>query len=206
MPYNTVLDNFNRADSSTLGANWSTPFEIGNGSLGISSHQVIGAAAAFAQSYWNVTRFASNQEAFVSIPVVPLVGSYVAIFMRINSPNTTSVSFYSSYVERLAGNWQVGFAYLTAGGTYTVAKTTAISDVLSGAVFRATVVDGIVSAYINDTLLDTWNGWASASTTITGGGFIGLELNTGDTTTRLDDFGGGNVPIMTSVSIARRIQ
>lgn len=81
-------DNFNRADSSTLGANWNTP--SGSGSIGIQSNQAYGEGLRPAQTYWN-TSVQANQFAQITwegSPSDPLTG-YIDITLRRNPASDT---------------------------------------------------------------------------------------------------------------------
>src|SRR3990172_11420265 len=93
-PIVPLLDNFNRADSATLGSNWSTAEE--HGSLQIVSNQcAVVNEASTKGNYWNVTTFSGDVEAYFTVVVAPAASRFVILYANAN------ISFTTGYKVRV---------------------------------------------------------------------------------------------------------
>lgn len=192
MPFPTtgILDDFNRANEGPpLSANWTAdPMNEG-----VSGHQVVSNGCSSGQhSYWDATSFAADQEAWFTVS--SLAGSVVALFMRIQSPNTAGSDGYEIDWNTAGGLDIYGLIDSYGGSSYTVATTT-IAALATGHKLGARITGSGATVTI-DVYIDTGSGWTLAYSVgdsnalrITAGGYIGIL--TGNTSCVLDDFGGG---------------
>lgn len=190
-PTTSLLDNFNRGDSGTLGASWSTPIEPTLGSLGILSNQAY-SDAQFDDAYWG-TSFGENQEVYVTLSVVTSGVTAPRVYARIQNPNTASRNCYFLTQEGAGGGW---ISKIVAG------TTTAL-----GGGWTTSIASGDkVGLELNGTTITAWKysggSWSqleqlTGESSVTGGGYIGLQIR-GETDTRFDDFSGGDIVTGTS--------
>lgn len=181
-PTTSVLDDFNRADSGTLGANWSTPFETGGfGSLTIISNQC-GSDAGFDDAYWS-TSFAANQDVFTTISTM---GDGIRMYARIQSPNTAGRNAYALGQE---ADGHGAIYKVVAGTTTALGGGWTAGSVVVGDKIWLNCNGTTITAYVFHS--GAWNTLESLTdSAVTGAGFIGLQVR-GDATPRFDDFGGG---------------
>ena len=67
-PTTGILDDFNRSNAGSLGANWSLLESwYGAGRLGVSGNQVIGSQDSYPFEYWNPSTFGPDCEVYVTI-------------------------------------------------------------------------------------------------------------------------------------------
>jgi len=130
-------DNFNRADETPLGGNWSTHAGVGNG-CGLFSNQVIGNNAGLACSFWNATTFPDNQYSQIVVVGTGSVGPAVRI--------RTSVQ-YDAYVVYMPVSGTVTI-YRIQNGTLTSLSTPNFAFA-AGDVIRLTVVGTLLTVYKN---------------------------------------------------------
>jgi hypothetical protein len=186
-PVGVLLDNANRADSGTLGANWT----MLSGNLEISSNQFRRATSGvFRQGgVWNVTSFAADQEAYVTVAAVDTV-SAVELLVR----SSTTTARYGLNVDVNTGGW--GFSYLGAsfgsGGTQAIQAGDRIVYRVVGSVHQAWHIRAGVATLV----------MSATESSYTSSGNIGLRMaSTG--AARADDFGGGEVY---TISATRQLQ
>ena len=193
-PHTAVLDDFNRANSTSLGANWSTPstgFRINANTLQARS------GVNFVNGVrWVGTSFGANQEAFFTFAQVASTATEQNLVLKYSGGGSAliQVIYHQSsndvQIQTLdpSNGWQVRATF--PGVTFG-----------NGDQFGAEALDdGTVNAYRNGTLIGTTNvtsgpnGWPAGLAQ--GGGQIGVWfLGTTDTNfARVDDFGGGNLP------------
>lgn len=98
-PSTPVLDDFNRPNENPLsdGGNWTGPFATNAGDvMAVVSNQVITATGIVScSSYWQATSFAQDQEAYLTLPVLPATSAQrMGVATRIRDPNTAACDFY----------------------------------------------------------------------------------------------------------------
>ncbi len=193
-PVTPVLDNFNRANAGTLGANWGDGIF---GGLGFTGFDVASNAASNGDhAHWTAGAFGADQEAFVTIQ--SMAGSLVGLHLRGQSPGTAGGDAYE--VVWRDDNTVEAVRVIDA---YTVETALGSVDIgvapASGRRFGARVT-GIGATVTIDVYVDTGSGWSASpvatftdtgGTRITAGGNVGMVAVS--TSLVYDDFGGGTV-------------
>jgi hypothetical protein len=185
-----VLDNFNRVNANTLGANWSQVTLFGSASIKILSNQAVCSGITCALTgygYWNAATFGSKQGAAITFINAPSNGS--SLFLKVTGGSTT-LGLNGIRVRYNAGSVIVETT-TNSGGSFTPSGTFTAS-IVAGQTLAA-VVDstGLVNVWVNSTFVGSAQLPNNALWT-TGGGRIGLQLPTANLA--VDNFSGGNVP------------
>jgi hypothetical protein len=189
-PSTSILDNFNRGNSTNLGINWMTPttgYRTINNQLQIRSGSGLIA--------WN-TSFGANQEAYFTFTDVSTLATQQALILKY-SGNSEIIVLYDR------ANSQVRIVTVDpSNGTVTQATFTGVSFTNGDQFGARTQQDGLVVAYKNGTIIGFQNvttgsnPWPTALAQ--GGGMIGVQFagttNTGAGNARIDDFSGGTMP------------
>jgi hypothetical protein len=195
-PTTGILDNFNRADENPLAnGTWTCPSQTGAGGLSLTSNQA-NSTFGSADCYWSPSTFGPNSEAFVTITVPS--GVCVALHLRLNNPNSSSLNGYWYEWCGVAGAGNDTFTiYRIDNGSFTsIAAGT--QEVSSGDSIGAEAIGSSLKMYYK-AAAGSWVQVVSVTdNTYSGSGRIGLHLE--DTTERADDFGGGTVALGVQVS------
>jgi hypothetical protein len=199
-PVNGVLDDFNRPDEDPLsdGGRWITPTPNTGGSLQVISDQCAGrSATGGSEMYWHQQRWKANMEVFCTLAVKPLANEWFFLNLRINN-NDTASAFVSSYfllMTALSGTDKIEIYREQPGGGGT-AVTTQLAIVsqefAAGDRFWFTAIDNVLTGYRDD-----GTGFAQVltvtDTAFNNDGFISVQIK--NATCRIDDFGGGSIPV-----------
>src|SRR5690606_30238502 len=118
-PTTSVIDDFNRADSGTLGSNWSR----GDGGTDIGSigDEECALGETFGEMYWNAQQFGPDCEAFVNVtdPSPTNVDGH-GVAARLTGVGTANWSGYVVYVflssNAFFDTWEI---YRVDNGVYT---------------------------------------------------------------------------------------
>jgi hypothetical protein len=207
-PTTTVLDDFNRANATTLGANWSASV-FGSSNLGITSNAAAPQAAAYHGNRWNVATYGADSEVGVTLSTV--VGG-VEILLRVTSPGSTTTNAYSLFGNDSAspgtGKWTIN-SY-TAGAFTQLNATPYTQTVANGDKI------GLEAIGASPTTLQAYyqasgGSWVTLGASISnsaaanqGTGSLAMEAQT--STARLDDFFGGTIvtaAVVAKVPLAR---
>lgn len=201
-PTTSVLDNFNRADENPLsgGGNWGGSTSVFAAAttniLKVSTNQAAGNFIGTNSSYWAASTFGPNCEAYVTIPTVAAVFSYV--YARLVNTGTSSVNGYAVAADVLGGNI---IAYRIDAGVLTSIKSAAQAWA-NGDSLGISVVGTTITLYYKAAA----GAWTAVSTvtdsTYSAAGNI--AAGTVGTSPRLDDFGGGTVVIGTDEMASAR--
>lgn len=181
LPYNGVLDNFNRGTG--LGTNWSTASGVFGGTTAtactIASSTYLDCTWPKA-SYWNATQFGNKQEAYATC----VHAADCILYVRLQQIGAGTTDGY--YVNRTSTtNVQLG---KITNGTVSALKNIALST-SNGDSFGVRH-DGSTLFFLYKPSAGSWSVYDSvADSTYTGNGYIGC--GSGDDN---DDFGGGDVP------------
>ena len=183
-PQTAVLDNFNRSNGAP-GANWidqPTKFAIATNAL----------APRTGDNYieWNPTVFGANQEVFVKFSTVSTSAPEQNLMLKTQGTTWSAGHIEVSYNAPAA---RVIVCTFTPPSTWATRGTLNGVTLTAGQQFGArALANGDVQVYRNGTILGTVSvaGWAYSAS----GGRIGLSSSNA-TTTRFDDFGGGNVAV-----------
>lgn len=190
-PTTPILDNFNRADSGTLGSNWTISGDV---DLAISSNQAApSSAAAFNNDYYNVKTFL-NCEAYVTVNVKPTNGDLMGLQARFQSGGET---YYLEIISDAGTDtWALGYFDGISSGFELDSGT---QEITNGDSFGIACIGSSIQAWYKSgagawTLLSS-----KEDTTLTADGFLGLYAEpAADTNIRFDNFGGGNAVNMQS--------
>lgn len=182
-PTTGVLDNFNRTDAATLGANWTADIlAAGYGSWAVASNTAD--ATGFDSNWWNVSSFGPDSEAFVTVVTAPTAS--LRLYINIQSAGSSGMDAYE-----LSFGPTSAFILRMDNGTRTQLSSLG-SGVANG--------DKVGLENIGDTLQaykDTGSGWAAWGSAVAGGGSFGAGhigiWAQNDNAAFLDDFGGGTV-------------
>lgn len=194
-PAATVLDNFNRANSSSLGPNWTgstTGYSVNGNTMLIQS------TSNTAPVRWT-TSFGANQEAYFTFTDVSNTASEQDLVLKYNSSGGLSMieavydrSSSQIRIETLdSGNWRVRATF--NGVTF------GANDVFGA----RTLADGTVTAYKNGAVIGSTNITSGQNPFPTSraqaGGQIGIWFigtgGTNNSNAHIDNFGGGTVTV-----------
>lgn len=186
-----ILDTFTAANSTTLSANWTANvFANAFSSWQIVSNQAEPATSGFSSNWWNATSFGAQQEAFVTVAAIGTATGVFSLFVRL-TPGASGQAYWLSfdsahvYIEK------------TLTGTTTTVLDTIAHTLVNGEIIGISASGTTITAWSNTS--GTWNNIGSVTdSSITGGGFIGIEDNN-NTTIFLTNFGGGTYPVATSI-------
>lgn len=198
-PLLSVLDNFNRANANTLGANWQQLITLGSAGIRANGNQAFCAnsglaailCAAGANAYWNAASFGAQQAAALTFANTTLNGT--ALLLKAGG-SYNALGFYTSAirVRYSAAPLPQVIVETTANGTTFTTQATFPASFASGDTLTA-MVDAGGTAYV-------WKTTAANVTSelgnvtiagATGGGRVGLFMPPGG---RVDNFAGGTVP------------
>ena len=192
LPTLTVLDNFNRANSTTLGGSWSQVTVIILGAaIRVNTNQAF--AALLGSAYWNVPAigFGAKQAAAFTFAATPGGLTPNTLILKASGGSATAPANYIS----------VGYS---AGGNQVVVATTTGATTTTRATFPASFANGDTLSAVADATGTVFVYQTSGSTTTlvgvvtipgvgfwTGTGRIGMQL---PTNARVDNFSGGTLP------------
>lgn len=181
-PTTSLLDDFNRANAATLGANWSTGVESGYSDLNILSNQAY-APTGTEGNVWG-TQFAADQEAWVTVNALP-ASSIARLYARVQNPGTGSLNCYAVEMDP-TGGYLVKF--VAGGSTFIGSGGFGFSP---GDKVGISCIGTSITYYVY-----SGGSWASqdvvVDSSVSGAGYIGLDSH--NSATRFDDFGGGALP------------
>ena len=142
-----VVDDFNRTDSVTLGANWAKPVDGGAYEVGVTGNQAAGqeSASAWHLAYWSASAVADNQKACIDASVA--LDAFVTV--RMASDARTFYAFGrggsgTQFLEMSAGSPTV-----LATGLPTISDGDAICVAASGTTITAWINDVQASSVTN---------------------------------------------------------
>lgn len=186
-PKTPVLDSFTRADApTTLGADWTTGGpDSGWTSLGILSNQLY-ATGAFNANRWATRLVNENQEVYCAIPTRGTVGG-IRLYLRLQNEGTATRNAYYIQVNQV-GACEI-YKVVSGSVTFLFSGTT----VNSGDSVGLEAVGSRIALW-RRTGAGAWTADGSVlDTSIRGGGLLCIGFPD-DTSYRVDDFGGGEVP------------
>jgi uncharacterized repeat protein (TIGR01451 family) len=195
-PSLALLDSFNRANTGTLGSNWSQLALFGNASIRVNANQAY--ALISGNAIWNVPSggFGNKQAASFTFANAPTRSGSILpglVLKATGGPATTPSNFIRVSYQNNTNTLTVATTTnsgvtMTTRASFTV--TLASNDVLSAAAYN----DGTVRVYKNGVAIGSVaisTSGLGAWTQGTGGGRIGIQLPTGQ---RVDAFSGGTIP------------
>ena len=188
-PTTSVLDDFNRADSSTLGANYAAdPYNFGHSSCQILSNQVA-KNVTDGSNYWSAATFGPDSESYIDLPTLPTVETVLGV--RLLSPATTGVDGYL-LLESIGSpdGWSI---FRVDNGGLTQLGATVSQDISAGDSIGLEVIGSTLKGYRKNA--GTWAEIISRTdSTYTSAGNISSTYCV-DASIRADNFGGGTVVV-----------
>jgi len=185
-PTTPVLDTFGQP--GPLGSNWKSPAlqDTGTVSVSTTAGQTV-ASAGTAAALWVATPFNADQEAYLTVPVLPAAGHTIALDGRVSSLTPSNVSMYFLQVTPSKQLWDLRRKINGAGST---SMKTFTAPFAAGDSAGLQLTGSTITAW-HESGTGSWAPVGSVTdTSITAGGYIGFTL--GDTTVRGGAFGGGN--------------
>ena len=195
-PPTHIEDNFNRADSTGLGANYESPFFAGGSQFNISSNTAVRGTNGNnrASTLW-ATDMAANQLVRVRLVSRGSPNSFVSLFGRASGGGTAAQTGY-----RIRVNFNVvGFDVWTLSKVVTTVETNlgtgtlnlAAGDQLEMVMNGSTITAARIRAGVSAQVLQV-----TSETSIATSGKIGFGVSGTDVYTPavLDDFAGGVIP------------
>ncbi len=184
-PTTPVLDTFSQAPGA-LSSNWQSPGLQDPGKVSVSvSGQTAGSTGA-SSAIWTATSFGANEEAYLTVPVLPAAGDFFQVGGRVSSLTGSTVSMYFLKVTPSKNLWDLRKKLNGAASTSikTFTAPFAAGDSAGLQLSGSTITAWRESA-------GSWTSVGSVTdTSITAGGYLVFTL--GDTTMRGGAVGGGN--------------
>ena len=199
LPTLTLLDNFNRANATTLnnGANWSQVVLLGSASIRVNTNQAFCPNTGIAcllggQAFWNnpTAGFSTTQGAAFTFANTTL--NNAALILKATGGSATVPG---SFVRVRYNGGQVFVETTTTSGLIYTSVGSLTATFTNGQTLTAVAnADGSVDVWQNTTYVGRVTG-----TGFTGAGRIGLQLPSGGA---VDNFLGGNTTALVSFNIA----
>ena len=187
-PYGTaLLDDFNRADAGTLGANWTADaWNFGLGSFAVASN-LASSGSGFHSNWWSAASFAADQEAWFTYNSATLAGGFIRLMARLAGPGTSGVDGYELALDGTTA--AINPINNAADGSNINGNV--LCSLTSGHKFALACIGGTIEVW-----RDSGGGWVKIhngnDSTYTAGGSIGIYAQN-VTAFTLDDFGGGSI-------------
>lgn len=178
-PTTGVLDNFNRADSSGLGASWTGSLWAGEPTFDIVSNAAK-SAANYRSNYYNVSTFGPDAECYATWS-----GGRGWLYVRVNGTGAT-LNAYGCRAET------------TVGTNAIIRIDNGVETVLGAAFAIPTSGDQVGISAVGSTITCYYNGVSQATrtdATYSASGYLGFE---GAGTCVFDNFGGGTIVTATT--------
>lgn len=186
-PVTSILDDFNRADAATLGANWT---DLTNGFSILTNQALPEVNSATNLSFWTAATFGPDCECYVEVPNKPGVNARnVLIYLRMTTAVAGTEDGYSVIFTTASGTDTQGIRREDNGvGTQLGASVSDEFD--SGDSLGIEVIGTTIALY--NKVAGVWSQLATRTDATYGAaGYIGMFGN--NTGTRLDNFGGGTI-------------
>lgn len=193
----SILDDFNRANSNALGANWTEGFGWGlNTDLRIDSNQLDNLTGATSDAYWNVSSPGADVEVYATIATLPGNGEWVDLVAR--ATTGASGDGYMVEVYNDGGSYDI-YLLRIDNTTASILGSVVSSGLSAGDGLGMRIVGSTLTAWRRQS--GVWNTVGSSRTdsTYTAAGRLGIIVT--GTTANIDDFGGGTYSPSGGVSI-----
>jgi glucose/arabinose dehydrogenase/chitodextrinase len=190
-PTSPVLDTFNRANGA-IGGSWVDPIN-GLSQLSINNNALVQACCNYKTPVWNGGSFGPDQEAYITIVQGTSTAPEHDLMLKLQTASYASAHIEVRWDDVRNGvycaTYTPGSGWVDLGAP--IPATFGPGDQLGARAFAS----GTLEVFKNGVLLGTrdFSAWAFKAN----GGWIGLTLD-GAYSSRLDDFGGGNVVISTN--------
>lgn len=193
-PDTSILDTFTSANTDPIAGNWSGPIKPGMAQMKIVSNalkQSLVVAGQSGSSYWNAANFGPGVEVYVTVTTWwNNASSDFWLWANGNNENAAGVDGYLTYIPN-GGTWSIN---RTDNNVDTQLGATLVTQTISnGDAIGVSIQGGTITGWYKA----SGGSWASQGTrsdsTYTSG-HIGVSKGFVDSTSVLDDFGGGTIP------------
>lgn len=182
-PTTGVLDTFNRANENPLAAPWAGPVIPFTNVLKIVSAKCVADTAA-GEMYRGA--YGADEEAYVTISVLPVTFTPLYVYVRLANPNTASLDGYAFFYAD-PGDYRI---FRIDNNVLTSLNTFSSTTLASGDGIGLEAIGTTITIYKR--IAGVWSSvGAVTDATYAAGGAIGLAIN--DTTGAVVNFGGGTV-------------
>jgi hypothetical protein len=197
-PTTGIVDDFTRADSLGLGANWSNNvFGYGGTALNLVSGVAAPTSASYGEMWWNAATFGPDSEVYATIPVLPHVGGDMGLSMCVQSPGSAAADGYRLIYKRVSGTDTVEIRRVDNGNNPgTLIGSIASQEIAAGDSLGMEKIGSAVKGYYKASG-GSWSQIISGTDSTYGTGSIGLYSFATGSLGHLDDFGGGTVTALT---------
>lgn len=187
-----ILDDFQRANDSTLGANWTAdPTVYGNAMFALQGGQAV-STASNNQAYWNVEAFGSNSQVFVQVVALG-EGQEMGFNMCLVDPTTLDVCGYAVVLSLSSGVYKVDI-YRTDFHAFTLLQTVNPVTFATGNWLLASKIGATISVQTSPDGVN-WTEVGTVEDATYSTGYIGLYSGSGaGDPVVFDNFGGGTLP------------
>lgn len=185
-PTTGLLDQFDRADEGPPpSANWTNDiFGAGNNGLSVISNEC-GSSAGVANGYWSPVAFGPDCEVYCTVAVAPLADTgKIRLYLRLQNIGTGTTDGYLTELPKALGSVII---YRVDNAGITLLDFVSTPAFAAGDVLGFEAVGTALTVYKNGAAII-----ATTDATYAGAGYVGVQLP--DTTTRIDNFGGGTIP------------
>ncbi|MEO8357149.1 MAG: SdrD B-like domain-containing protein [Chloroflexota bacterium] len=194
LPTLSALDNFDRANATTLGGNWSQIVLLGSAGIRVNTNQAL--ALQDGSAIWNnpSSGYANRQGASFTFSNTPIGGTALdpGLVLKATGGSSTTPANYLRVTYNHTNNEVT--VTTVSGGTITTRATFAATFTTNDTLSATAIANGTVYVYKNGTSIGAVTvptggagGWKFGK----GGGRIGLILPAGQ---RVDNFNGGTIP------------
>ena len=200
-PDTSILDNFNRANEDPVsgGGNWSGPVTSGINNMKVVSNGLMQSTSVPSQSgdsYWSAANFGPGAQVYITVPTM-WANNSSDIWVFCHSSNEPNTNSYQLYISRSSGSW-VWQLYREDNGVATqLGANLGSQTIASGdAIGLDCPSTNALQAWYHATGASTWSAVGTSRTDSTyTSGHIGVGKGFVDTTSVLDDFGGGTIHV-----------
>lgn len=196
-PSTSLLDNFNRADSSPLDGSWDVPLDVLNDGLAlIGNRAAIDAGGDFSFAFWNGSTPGADCEVWATLPAVPAIdGAFLLARINYNS-DLSQYEGYALVVYQVDGSGQVNITDFYASGDgngfgASMGSFNTGAALAGGDAFGLEIVGETLTAYYKPAA-GSWTSLGSVTNSLyAAAGQIGAGVYN-ESEIGLDDFGGGS--------------
>jgi acid phosphatase type 7 len=183
-PSTPVLDDFKRS-TGALGSNWQSPSLADPGTVSISASGLTASSSQAGSALWTAGTFAADQEAYLTLPVLPAESHFVQLAARVSGSSSTT----SCYLLRVTPSTSTWDLRRKVNGAASTSIKTFKAPLSAGDTIGLEVTGSTLTALYR-AQGQAWRAVGSAtSTSVPGSGTIGFTL--GDNVGRGGSFGGG---------------
>lgn len=173
----TTLDDFNRADASTLGPNWTNVTFGSPLSLAISSNRAVAPALEIVWMYWNPTTFGPDCEITMDVGGITSSDSSFALNARMQPSGVNmGLGYQVSWTASTVALGDMTLGVDTGAGITTLDSAPFSVYMPSGGTVALRCEGSTISGSLND-----GSGWtelvSATDTTIPGAGHLGMMLD-----------------------------